>query len=46
MRFYNYVNTQVDRVASFIPIEIKSKVSDFAQIRPLPYLKKVDDSVK
>jgi dynein heavy chain len=46
IRFYNYVNSQTDKVASFLPNDIKTKISEFASIRQLPYAKKTEETQK
>ena len=46
IRFLNYVNKQTDRVASFLPTDMKGKISEFAVIRQLPYVKKIEESIK
>ena len=44
MRFLSYVSGQTERVASSIPQEMKSRVQEFAVIRQLPYLRRVEES--
>lgn len=43
LRFKNYVDKQSDKVASTIQSELKNKIIQYAEQRPLPYKTKKED---